>query len=97
MVDSGEPLVSIDVDVDGNKYEDIRSAVDPNPLFNLASYYTSEYADVPMRKLMFPLDDIQMGYNISITIKCSSQCEFKLLGGTLDFRMTGRKNERNEP
>jgi len=97
QVQTSEPVISVDIDVDGNVYKDLRLVVDPNPLFDQAHFEKAEFASIPFFTARYSLDDIQMGYGISIKIKSTSKVDFKLINGLVYFRWSGRNSERNEP
>jgi len=97
LVDSGEPLVTVDVDIDGHIYDDIRTAIDINPLWEASDYYKDDFSVKPAQAISFDLMGMQSGYTISFKIKSSSQAEFKIFGGVLYYRWTGKKTEENEP
>jgi hypothetical protein len=97
IVKAGEPLITIDVDVDGNVYEDIRGAIEPRPLYNQSKYYKTEYGKIPFYEARYKLPIDATGYAISLTVKASSKVEFKLISAMIYYRITGIKSEEKEP
>jgi len=93
---TAEPVIYMDVNVDGKIMENIKGAFDPRPLFGRAYYNRDEYRDIQRYPVKFLLPMSATGYSFQFTFRSDSAYYLGIDGISIFHRLRGLNGQEKQ-